>query len=147
MRIKLHTITKRKASGSVPDIWQLLSIIHEALPTRNKWKGTTFFFLLKTITSHLFIKDTKFGLGWLDTVLMYLFAAPDLLCVLCGLHWADPGFLAPGWIQTKVIGRLEKPMVGVSVLSACLSRGCSPLWRPQLSSTSRYFCSPAPPFT
>ena len=41
MRIKYGETTKSKASGTVPDIQQLLSIIHEALPTRNRLKGTT----------------------------------------------------------------------------------------------------------
>lgn len=63
-----------------------------------------FFFLLKTITSHLFIKDTKFSLGELDTVLMLSVCCPrsalhssPTCSVLCGLQWADPGFLASGW--------------------------------------------------
>lgn len=41
MRIKEDETAKSEASGTVPDIRQLLSIIHEALPTRNKWKGST----------------------------------------------------------------------------------------------------------
>lgn len=49
-------------------------------------------------------------LGYLDTALGIIYLLPqihspsfsNLLCVLCGLHWADPGFLASGWIQTRV---------------------------------------------